>query len=95
MPDCLLAAFLVDIYGSYKYLFFMSGSVILTGGLFLLVMNIYNYHQLSKEEETRDPKRDQKDSATPEHVMKEASENVTKQVEPKTEMVVESQNRLD
>lgn len=40
---------LVDVFGDYKYLFFMCGSVIVTGGLFLFVMNIYNYHMLGKE----------------------------------------------
>ncbi|KAL6111849.1 uncharacterized protein ACO6RY_08735 [Pungitius sinensis] len=43
------AGLLVDIYDDYKYLFFMCGSVIVTGGLFLFVMNIYNYHMLEKE----------------------------------------------
>uniref|UniRef100_A0A667Y6A8 Monocarboxylate transporter 2-like n=1 Tax=Myripristis murdjan TaxID=586833 RepID=A0A667Y6A8_9TELE len=40
---------LVDITGDYKYLFIMCGSVILTGGVFLFVMNMYNYHMLDKE----------------------------------------------
>ncbi|CAJ1051436.1 monocarboxylate transporter 2-like [Xyrichtys novacula] len=43
------AGLLVDVYHDYKYLFLMCGSVILTGGLFLFVMNIYNYHMLDKE----------------------------------------------
>uniref|UniRef100_A0A672GWJ6 Major facilitator superfamily (MFS) profile domain-containing protein n=1 Tax=Salarias fasciatus TaxID=181472 RepID=A0A672GWJ6_SALFA len=43
------AGFLVDAFGDYKYLFFMCGAVILTGGLFLFVMNVYNYHMLDKE----------------------------------------------
>ncbi|XP_037640043.1 monocarboxylate transporter 2-like [Sebastes umbrosus] len=48
------AGLLVDIFGEYKYLFFMCGSVILTGGLFLFVMNIYNYHMLEKEKPEND-----------------------------------------
>ncbi|KAM8916843.1 monocarboxylate transporter 2-like isoform 2-T2 [Spinachia spinachia] len=43
------AGLLVDIFNDYKYLFFMCGSVIVTGGLFLFVMNIYNYYVLEKE----------------------------------------------
>ncbi|XP_071351133.1 monocarboxylate transporter 2-like [Trachinotus anak] len=45
------AGLLVDIFDDYKYLFFMCGSVITAGGLFLFVMNIYNYHMLEKEKE--------------------------------------------
>uniref|UniRef100_UPI0037E91B8B monocarboxylate transporter 2-like n=1 Tax=Semicossyphus pulcher TaxID=241346 RepID=UPI0037E91B8B len=48
------AGLLVDIYGDYKYLFLMCGSVILTGGLFLFVMNIYNYHMLEKEKQNQE-----------------------------------------
>ncbi|XP_041837050.1 monocarboxylate transporter 2-like [Melanotaenia boesemani] len=43
------AGLLVDVFGDYKYLFFMCGAVIVTGGLFLFVMNIYNYHMLDRE----------------------------------------------
>ncbi|XP_061689798.1 monocarboxylate transporter 2-like isoform X2 [Syngnathoides biaculeatus] len=43
------AALLVDIFGDYKYLFFLCGGVIVTGGIFLFIMNIYNYHMLEKE----------------------------------------------
>lgn len=38
----------MDVFGDYKYLFFMCGSVIVTGGLFLFIMNIYNYHMLDR-----------------------------------------------
>ncbi|XP_061641947.1 monocarboxylate transporter 2-like isoform X3 [Phyllopteryx taeniolatus] len=43
------AGLLVDIFGDYKYLFFLCGTVIVTGGIFLFIMNIYNYHMLEKE----------------------------------------------
>ncbi|XP_068450425.1 monocarboxylate transporter 2-like [Clinocottus analis] len=43
-----VAGLLVDIF-DYKYLFFMCGSVIVAGGLFIFVMNIYNYYMLEKE----------------------------------------------
>ncbi|KAK9529402.1 hypothetical protein VZT92_013496 [Zoarces viviparus] len=42
------AGLLVD-FDDYKYLFFMCGSVIVAGGVFIFVMNIYNYHMLEKE----------------------------------------------
>ncbi|XP_036067855.1 monocarboxylate transporter 2 [Oryzias melastigma] len=43
------AGLLVDIFQDYKYLFFMCGAVIMSGGLFLIIMNIYHYHMLEKE----------------------------------------------
>ncbi|XP_029989340.1 monocarboxylate transporter 2-like [Sphaeramia orbicularis] len=53
------AGLLVDVYGDYKYLFFMCGAVIVTGGLFLFVMNIYNYHMLGKEKAAMDTEQKQ------------------------------------
>ncbi|XP_008318568.2 monocarboxylate transporter 2-like [Cynoglossus semilaevis] len=58
------AGLLVDISHDYKYLFFMCGSVITAGGLFLFVTNIYYYHTL-------DNKRKQKDNEQ----MSKSSEN--------------------
>ncbi|XP_061902960.1 monocarboxylate transporter 2-like isoform X3 [Entelurus aequoreus] len=43
------AGFLLDVFDDYKYLFLMCGAVIVTGGLFLFVMNFYNYHMLEKQ----------------------------------------------
>ncbi|XP_054641181.1 monocarboxylate transporter 2-like [Dunckerocampus dactyliophorus] len=43
------AALLVDVFKDSKYLFLMCGAVIVTGGLFLFIMNIYNYHMLEKQ----------------------------------------------
>ncbi|XP_037107603.1 monocarboxylate transporter 2-like [Syngnathus acus] len=43
------AGLLVDKFEDYKYLFFLCGAVIVTGGIFLFVMNIYNYRMLEKE----------------------------------------------
>ncbi|KAM4612959.1 monocarboxylate transporter 2-like [Polymixia lowei] len=48
------AGALVDFFNDYKYLFIMCGAVILTGGVFLFVMNIYNYHMLDKERAAKD-----------------------------------------
>lgn len=42
----------MDIFGDYKYLFIMCGSVMVTAGLFLFVMNVYNYHMLDRERAT-------------------------------------------
>ncbi|KAF3689556.1 Monocarboxylate transporter 2 [Channa argus] len=53
------AGLLVDIFGDYKYLFFMCGSVIVTGGLFLFIMNIYNYYMLEKENRAMDREQNQ------------------------------------
>lgn len=51
---------LVDMFGDYKYLFLMCGSVITAGGLFLFVMNIYNYHMLDKEKMAKETQQNQK-----------------------------------
>lgn len=59
-PSCLHTGLLVDIFNDYKYLFFMCGAVIVTGGLFLFVMNIYNYHMLEKEKAAKDRKQNPK-----------------------------------
>ncbi|XP_014822754.1 PREDICTED: monocarboxylate transporter 2-like isoform X1 [Poecilia mexicana] len=48
------AGLLVDIFDDYKYLFFMCGGVITTGGLFLFVMNVYNYNRLEKANRGKD-----------------------------------------
>ncbi|XP_008278347.1 monocarboxylate transporter 2-like [Stegastes partitus] len=53
------AGSLVDKFGDYKYLFFMCGSVIVTGGLFLFVMNVYNYRMLAKEKRAKNRERNQ------------------------------------
>ncbi|KAF0035233.1 hypothetical protein F2P81_012991 [Scophthalmus maximus] len=54
------AGLLVDLCGDYKYLFFMCGSVIVAGGLFLFVANIYHYHMLEKEKTEKDRAQNQK-----------------------------------
>ncbi|XP_060898317.1 monocarboxylate transporter 2-like [Labrus mixtus] len=63
------AGLLVDIYGDYRYLFFMCGSVILTGGIFLFVMNIYNYHMLEKEKQNQVRASEVEMKQTPEAAM--------------------------
>uniref|UniRef100_A0A8C7NJU1 Major facilitator superfamily (MFS) profile domain-containing protein n=1 Tax=Oncorhynchus mykiss TaxID=8022 RepID=A0A8C7NJU1_ONCMY len=40
---------LVDTFGDYKYLYLMCGAVMVFAGLFLFVMNIYNYRMLERE----------------------------------------------
>ncbi|KAG7229592.1 hypothetical protein INR49_012607, partial [Caranx melampygus] len=54
------AGLLVDIFGDYLYLFLMCGSVIMAGGLFLFIMNIYNYHMLEKEKTAKETQQNQK-----------------------------------
>ncbi|KAM9523735.1 monocarboxylate transporter 2-like [Salvelinus alpinus] len=40
---------LVDTFGDYKYLYLMCGAVMVFAGLFLFVMNVYNYRMLERE----------------------------------------------
>lgn len=77
MPDFPPPGFLVDVFHDYKYLFFMCGAVILTGGLFLLTMNIYNYHQLHKEEAAKEPEQTQEDPENQHQEVRETSQKVT------------------
>ncbi|XP_041671441.1 monocarboxylate transporter 2-like [Cheilinus undulatus] len=63
------AGLLVDIYGDYKYLFYMCGSVISTGGLFLFIMNIYNYHMLDKEKQKQENATELETKQSPEAAM--------------------------
>ncbi|XP_019911358.1 monocarboxylate transporter 2 isoform X2 [Esox lucius] len=41
---------LVDTFGDYKYLYLMCGAVMVLAGIFLFIMNVYNYRMLEKEE---------------------------------------------
>lgn len=43
----------MDVYHNYEYLFIMCGSVILTGGLLSLLMNICHFRALRKHEEAK------------------------------------------
>lgn len=91
----LLAGFLVDVFQDYKYLFIMCGSVILTGGVFLLSMNVYNHHKLRKEGAAEDPEQKPKDSENPEQLDKQTSKNTTEQAEPKAETYAGGQKSSD
>lgn len=81
----------MDVFQDYKYLFFMCGTVILTGGIFLLAMNIYNYHQLCPEEATMDLEQNRKNSENRDQVTKRDSENVTEPAEPNAETTARDQ----
>lgn len=74
------AGLLVDIFGNYRYLFLMCGSVIVAGGLFLFVMNIYNYRMLKKEAREQDQKVTEDQNQVVE--MKQTPEAVMGQTEP-------------
>lgn len=39
----------MDTFGDYKYLYLMCGAVMVFAGLFLFVMNVYNYRMLERE----------------------------------------------
>lgn len=80
----LHTGFLVDVSHEYKYLFLMCGSVITTGGFFLFIMNIYNYHMLKKEKTAKD--REQNRGATEDQVeMKRTPEAEIEPAEPEAE----------
>lgn len=57
VPRRVSTALLVDIFDDYRYLYFMCGSVILAAGVFLFVMNMYNYKMLEKEKAARPPEQ--------------------------------------
>ncbi|XP_008103608.1 monocarboxylate transporter 2 isoform X1 [Anolis carolinensis] len=44
---------LIDTFGDYKYMFIKCGSVMVLAGIFLFIMNYYNYRMLAKEEKAR------------------------------------------
>ncbi|XP_016392251.1 monocarboxylate transporter 2-like [Sinocyclocheilus rhinocerous] len=48
-----ISGFLVDIFMEYKYMYFARGMMMLAGGIFLFVMNYYNYRWLEKEQKQR------------------------------------------
>lgn len=95
MPVFPPPGFLVDVFHDYKYLFFMCGSIILTSGLFLLIMNFYNYHQLHKEEAAEEPRPMQEALEKGDQVVQQTSQNVTEQTEPKAETDAGGQKSLD
>ncbi|XP_075430391.1 monocarboxylate transporter 2-like [Ascaphus truei] len=41
---------IVDAFGDYKFMFYECGAVMMFAGLFLFIMNFYNYRMLEKEE---------------------------------------------
>ncbi|KAL6464373.1 hypothetical protein MHYP_G00266900 [Metynnis hypsauchen] len=43
-----IAGALVDMFGDYSYMFYMCGAVMLTAGLFLFIMNYFNYRRLDQ-----------------------------------------------
>ncbi|XP_053576666.1 monocarboxylate transporter 2 [Bombina bombina] len=47
---------IVDVFGDYKYMFYECGALLIVAGLFLLLMNIYNYRLLAKEEKEKEAK---------------------------------------
>lgn len=84
---------MVDTFHDYKYLFFMCGAIILTGGVFLLFMNVYNCYRLHREEAAKDPKLQRRDSQNPDQ--KQTSGNMTEQTEPKAETDARGQKSSD
>lgn len=61
----------------------MCGSVILFAGVFLFIMNIYNYHMLKKENSTKNSGQIQKNTEIQVQVeMKQTTEAAMEQSEP-------------
>ncbi|KAM6977593.1 monocarboxylate transporter 2 [Aplochiton taeniatus] len=48
-----MSGMLVDIYGDYKYMYYACGVMMLVPGIFLFIMNYYNYKWLDQEERQR------------------------------------------
>lgn len=48
-----ISGLLVDIFMDYKYMYFACGMMMLAGGIFLFIMNYYNYRWLEKEQKHR------------------------------------------
>uniref|UniRef100_A0A673IPI4 Monocarboxylate transporter 2-like n=1 Tax=Sinocyclocheilus rhinocerous TaxID=307959 RepID=A0A673IPI4_9TELE len=48
-----ISGLLVDIFMDYKYMYFACGMMMLLGGIFLFIMNYYNYRWLEKEGKQR------------------------------------------
>lgn len=44
---------LIDTFGDYKYMFIKCGIVMVLAGLFLFIMNYYNYRMLAKKEKRK------------------------------------------
>ncbi|XP_060127309.1 monocarboxylate transporter 2-like [Zootoca vivipara] len=44
---------LIDMFGDYKYMFIKCGAVMVLAGIFLFIMNYYNYRMLAKEEKAK------------------------------------------
>ncbi|XP_049327399.1 monocarboxylate transporter 2 [Astyanax mexicanus] len=43
-----IAGALVDMFGDYSYMFYLCGAVMLTAGLFLFIMNFFNYRRMDR-----------------------------------------------
>lgn len=70
----------------------MCGSVILIGGLFLFIMNIYNYHMLKKKKTAKDSEQNQKNTENQDQVeMKQTTEEGMEQTKPEVTEKIEIQ----
>uniref|UniRef100_A0A3P9AF79 Major facilitator superfamily (MFS) profile domain-containing protein n=1 Tax=Esox lucius TaxID=8010 RepID=A0A3P9AF79_ESOLU len=48
-----VAGFLVDVFDDYKYMYWACGIMMLSPGIFLFIMNYFNYKRLDQEERQR------------------------------------------
>lgn len=70
-----IAGLLVDIFMDYKYMYFACGVIMLVGGIFLFIMNYYNYRWLEKENKQRRVEELQIGSAKELAAIEEAKDN--------------------
>ncbi|KAL8212742.1 UNVERIFIED_CONTAM: hypothetical protein K2H54_057432 [Gekko kuhli] len=63
---------IIDVSGDYKFMFIKCGIVMVLAGLFLFIMNYYNYRMLAKEEKKKKCEVAKKND---EHLRKESKDS--------------------
>ncbi|KAJ8258560.1 hypothetical protein COCON_G00175720 [Conger conger] len=84
-----IAGALVDLFNDYKYMYYACGAVMLAAGLFLFVMNFYNYRILDREKEQQE--RDVELSAAEKVSMREEEEVKEEEDRAQEEEMVEEE----
>ena len=67
----------MDIFDDYKYMYYACGVMMLVGGIFLLIMNYYNYKWLAQEEKQRRQLEEEKGAMEELKEMGSSAENET------------------
>ncbi|NXL84204.1 MOT2 protein, partial [Alectura lathami] len=84
---------LIDTFGDYKYMFIKCGTVMVLAGVFLFIMNYYNYHMLAKEKKRKAEEEDPKSVRT-ENESRNNWNKETVQDGPELEPLRDEQERL-